>query len=416
MVKKTFEDEDNNDFDADDFVRKLYAAEFNKSIANKQDNLADKRRRSRDEILKEVMMKAKLYKAERQKDKVELETLTEDNDANFQKLFSVSNSLNLKPSKTVSLNDMTEQQKSYIEKETLASTRNIRGSFSSLVKELQTSAKVKATDKSWTADEVAKRERKMLEQLQKEHDKRKLEDLNSTIKSSESKRQKIEKLDEYGNSIKNDLFGDSGLSNDMKESTVNKDLEQTSSTVQESILSDIENQLPYIIEIDENFSHTDLVKLLFMYSSDSDACFKLCDRIRKVNSIHLKKENKIILERFFNVLLDHYFLLSSLPSGSKVRKNLNSPISIVVAELIKLSQDLKDEVCITFIKILKKMYTNLDESIKIIGNVKEQGGDYGVNSLEDGMPHHFYKKRKLGGHKVSFICSHPNYVKFLLAF
>lgn len=82
----------------------------------------NRRTRSREEVMKEVMLKAKLFKASRQREKEQLEMERERADELFTSLLQKDGStgasgLDFKPGKGVLLRDMSHSQRQFVERE-----------------------------------------------------------------------------------------------------------------------------------------------------------------------------------------------------------------------------------------------------------------------------------------------------------
>ncbi|DAZ93866.1 TPA: hypothetical protein N0F65_009588 [Lagenidium giganteum] len=106
-------------------------------------------KKSHKEIMQEVMAKSKLYKAERQKNKMAQEDLTEDLDKGFSDILGL---LDFRPRKGEAGHKEEKPQ---------------MDEFDRLTRELTFEAKAKATERRMTPEELDKREHERLEELEK---------------------------------------------------------------------------------------------------------------------------------------------------------------------------------------------------------------------------------------------------------
>lgn len=392
--------EEDQTFDPAGLVEKLYKenGEDDPELRNVMNTEArSNRRASREQILKDVMMKAKLYKAERQKEKSELEESRELNDEAFNSIFKPNSGLQFKPSKGARLDDLTEKQKIFVATEEKEQKEVSKEKYNLLVKQLKETVKVKATDKTLTIDEKAQKEKRKLEELQKEFDDRRLEELQDDFSEKPSKKKmKSSLFDEYGNSINVSLFNKENNS----EETETVFTKQAPKHSRKNTLS--AKTLPFLLPIDIDFALVDLTRLIRNYNDEESIVKKVCERIRKTNSVHLEASNRQKMINFLNILVEYLMFVTSLKKDSKLRTELKTDVGEVLEQIYRAAEEVQSNLSDIFLPKIKQVKNQLKQQLEVARKSKKFGGDFGSNMTEIGMPHQFQRKRKRGGHKVSF--------------
>ncbi|KAI9246896.1 nucleolar protein 14 [Phascolomyces articulosus] len=207
------------------------------------ENEESDRPKSRAEVMKEIIMKSKLYKQERQAAKEEDETMREDLDEDFKDIQALLNTQSTKRKPLVSQSALfsrteaekpeapNEEEKDEEEKEDEKKT-NKYSDYDMLVQELVHDKRAMATDRTKTEEEIALEEKEKLEKAERAR-KRRMEGLDSESEDEDNKRGRGRKRQRKGaNAPQGDDLDDDYL----------EDLEEEASKLGKGLtLEDIQN-------------------------------------------------------------------------------------------------------------------------------------------------------------------------------
>lgn len=205
--KDSSDDEEGGHLDADT-VNSLHFGGFE---SDKQDE-ADGKRKSKREVMSELIAKSKFYKAERQKEKLEVEELTDKLDDAWRGLLKqgafagmvrnnrredpvdlLMKSLERAKKGDKGLQVATSAAEAF---DSMQDDNENKDDFNMLFRELAFEMKGKATDRLKTPEEIAKEEKERLEQLERERLRRMQGDVSED--ESEDQEEEGEEEDEEG--------------------------------------------------------------------------------------------------------------------------------------------------------------------------------------------------------------------------
>ncbi|KAF7809015.1 nucleolar protein 14 [Senna tora] len=172
----------------DDDAAEAGDTENNSSVAHLNNNVRipgegeENKHKSKKEVMDEIILKSKFFKAQKAKDKEENELLLEDLDKNFTSLVQSEALLSLTdPSKIKSLKALVNKSitNESSNKDSLSGTQRIDNSaqekpdaYDKLVKAMALEMRARPSDRTKTPEEIAQEERERLERLEEERQKR----------------------------------------------------------------------------------------------------------------------------------------------------------------------------------------------------------------------------------------------------
>ncbi|XP_021654756.2 uncharacterized protein LOC110645812 isoform X2 [Hevea brasiliensis] len=176
----------------------------------------ENKHKTKKEVMEEVILKSKFFKAQKAKDKEENEKLMEELDKSFTSLVQSKVLLSLtEPGKMNALKALVNQSipNEHLKKDDLLVTQKPEAfsqgkpdSYDKLVKEMSLDIRAYPSDRTKTPEEIAQEERERLERLEEERQKRML----ATNDSSDEENDDIEMpLTQRPRSISGDDLGDS---------------------------------------------------------------------------------------------------------------------------------------------------------------------------------------------------------------
>lgn len=172
----------------------------------------ENKHKSKKEIMEEVILKSKYFKAQKAKEKEENEQLMEELDKSFSSLVQSKVLLSLtEPSKMNALNALVNKgiPNEHVKRDDQnmeKSKQEQPDSYDKLVKEMALDMRARPSDRTKTAEEIAQEERERLEQLEEERQKRML----ATDDTSDEDNEDEEKSStQRPRSISGDDLGDS---------------------------------------------------------------------------------------------------------------------------------------------------------------------------------------------------------------
>ncbi|TYI34267.1 hypothetical protein ES332_A04G189700v1 [Gossypium tomentosum] len=208
--KFNLSDGEEDEFDAPDFGSLPERDDFEDEMLSDDDNYADEKRstvlkhlnshsakdplegdliegeenkhKSKKEIMEEVILKSKFFKAQKARDKEENEQLMDELDKSFSSLVQSQALLSLtEPGKMNALKALVNKSipDEHVKKEELAVTQkavtnNQPDSYDKLVHEMVLDMRARPSDRTKTPEEIAQEERERLERLEEERQKRML--------------------------------------------------------------------------------------------------------------------------------------------------------------------------------------------------------------------------------------------------
>ncbi|KAK9277046.1 hypothetical protein L1049_006585 [Liquidambar formosana] len=156
----------------------------------------ENKHKSRKEVMEEIILKSKFFKAQKAKDKEENEELMEQLDKNFTALVQSEALLSLtQPSKMNALKALVNRNvpNGYVKKDELSATQSVEpinqeqpDSYDKLVKEMTLEMRARPSDRTKTPEEIAQEERERLERLEEERQKRMLASDDSSDEESDA--------------------------------------------------------------------------------------------------------------------------------------------------------------------------------------------------------------------------------------
>ncbi|KAK4785244.1 hypothetical protein SAY86_001933 [Trapa natans] len=164
-------------------LEQLDAYNIRNSVETNVDEGEDNKRKSKKEVMEEIIFKSKLFKAEKVKDKEENKQLMEELDKNFTSLVQSEALMSLtEPGKMSALKALVNKGiPSTASKESFAMQKvdtlvqqEKPDSYDKLVKEMSLDMRARPSDRTKTPEEIAQEERERLEQLEEERQKRML--------------------------------------------------------------------------------------------------------------------------------------------------------------------------------------------------------------------------------------------------
>ncbi|GLT28770.1 hypothetical protein SLA2020_036780 [Shorea laevis] len=220
-----FEDEMLSDDDNDDgdggkrnstILKSLNSQEVKNPSEGELVEGEENKHKSKKEIMEEVILKSKYFKAQKAKDKEENEQLMEELDKSFsslvqsQKLVSLTEPRKMNALRALVNKDLPSEQ---LKKDNIPVTQNAEtykqdqpDSYDKLVNEMILDMRARPSDRTKTPEEIAQEERERLEQLEEERQKRML----TTDDSSDDDGENVEKEStQRPRSISGDDLGDS---------------------------------------------------------------------------------------------------------------------------------------------------------------------------------------------------------------
>lgn len=175
------------------------------------------------------------------------------------------------------------------------------------------------------------------------------------------------------------------------------------------LIEEAKEELPFILDAPE--SHGDLLKLMDKYNC-ADKMGEVVKRIRTSNSIHLLAENREKMNRFLEILVDHYVWVverhaaacndfeEDTPEGLVT---YNETLKACLKSIYELCHDIKDTAGQVFCNRLGRMQLTLGKQLSNAAAFgANAGGDFGCLSTHLSKGGSLYHRKK-GGHKVSVL-------------
>lgn len=382
---------------------------------------SDGTKKSKKQVMEEVIAKAKLFKMERQREKEHDNEQRDRLDEMFNNLLSQPGLFNVRPSKRQRQEEKPKMGAIH-KHET-----NIDDDYEQIVRELTYELRAKATDRTLTPEEKARRDLRELEEKQIELQRRMQgdEEDEDDYDGRRRKRRKAmerptdDQLDDLRTSISSlqheQHIDDNDASHEDEEDTSNPDQEISTqgdediqhNNNQSDIISfrlqemiKAQHELPYLI--DAPTTHVQFIQLLSSYKNPELEA--VIQRIRKTNSIHLKAENRAKMSKFYKVLLDH--LVHVVEVAARTGESCTQDTSFVIDALFEIAQEMPNVAAQTFSTRLARMQKTLQSQLQNL-NSNAHGGDYGQDVALTGRAGVLATKKKAGGHKVRFFSPHP---------
>eukprot|EP00924_Labyrinthula_sp_SR-Ha-C_P012865 augustus_masked-scaffold_12-processed-gene-1.9-mRNA-1 protein AED:1.00 eAED:1.00 QI:0/0/0/0/1/1/4/0/1037 len=341
--------------------------------SEKQDVKPVEIKRTHKDVMLEVMNKSKLFKYERQQQKADDVEKIEENDELFKGL--LEENLVVKSSKK-NLEELEGRESEDLE-------------YEKLMLELNEDKKAQATEKEYTMEEQAKRDREKLEQMEAER-KERLKQMKKGLDYDEGDNDANTKRDKFGNFVDDDLF---------------KGREDVEISVSEMISKGkkrkiiFSDEIPFILECPDTFE--ELVELFKGYKVDlfsASDVDEVLDRIRKSNSVHLNQNSRDSMLQFHKILIEYVRFL-----GVRKHKKSSEVEQILYKHIYKLLVDLNLQLGNFYLDNLRKLQRRLEAAIESclgLGFEKKFGEDAGRQEVELGLPHLVDPLKKKGGIKV----------------
>ncbi|KAK9765272.1 nucleolar complex protein 14 [Basidiobolus ranarum] len=300
------------------------------------------RKKSKAEVMKEVIAKSKFHKYERQKLKEEDDDLRQELDDGLKDIQSILFAEAMK--KEAAAREKMEPKEEKSERDE---------AYDTLVREMVFEKRARASDRQKTEEELALEEKEKLERAER-HRKRRMEGLDSDSESEESKPKRKRKsagddleddfqeeefeLDQFGNKVPklynihdDQPSGEEESDEDDEEESGSEEEEEESDEEEEDDYADLDEdameeasddedvskatavksskqvangektELPFTFPAPNN--HDDLLELIGGYSLEDQ--MTIIHRIRVLHHIRLGAGNRQKLETLFTVLVDH---------------------------------------------------------------------------------------------------------------
>ncbi|PPD72285.1 hypothetical protein GOBAR_DD30828 [Gossypium barbadense] len=394
--KFNLSDGEEDEFDAPEFGSLPERDDFEDEMLSGDDNYADEKRstvlkrlnshsakdplegdliegeenkhKSKKEIMEEVILKSKFFKAQKARDKEENEQLMDELDKSFSSLVQSQALLSLtEPGKMNALKALVNKSipDDHVKKEELAVMRKAEtnnqeqpDSYDKLVHEMVLDMRARPSDRTKTPEEIAQEERERLERLEEERQKRML----ATDYSSDEDGENAEKdYAQRPRAISGDDLGDSFALDDEPdleedeetdehdkaigdEDVDKKSRNKTNKTELKKCVESVDAKkpkasgkhtsakpdIPFIIEAPKNLD--ELSSLLENHSNDD--VIVIINRIRASNAIKLAAENRKKMQVFYGVLLQYFAVLAN-------KKPLNFELSnLLVKPIMEMSTEI----------------------------------------------------------------------------
>ncbi|OBZ82885.1 putative nucleolar complex protein 14 [Choanephora cucurbitarum] len=370
------------------------------------------RPKSKNEIMKEIIAKSKMHKAERQLAKQEDDDLRENLD---EELADIRGLLDTKPARkplpsqsAVFKRSEDEQPKSKVEADL-----DDYADYDKAIFELATDQRAQATDRTKTEEEIALEEKEKLEKAERAR-KRRMEGLDSESEDEDDKKRNKKRKSNapQGDDLEDDYLAEledevdrlgKGLTlEDIQNGVLDEDSEEDSEedeedeedeeTDNEDIEDEDDEPLEFGQDDDEDdmneFGQSGIVKkkktkpttskgekreipftfecpttheafLEIIEGLEVEDCLVVIKRIRVLYHIKLAPENKQKLSHFFNVLVDHMAYIAS--TTHPLPKQVLEKISLHVFDL---AQQLPEPAAQAFHSKLKKMQAEMAQKMK----------------------------------------------------
>ena len=404
----------------------------------KFDEKGNEIKKSKKEVMEEVIAKAKLFKMQRQKDREIDEEERIDLDEQFSNLLKVgafnfrSSKKKLQENELKSVSEEHNIPNFQKEKENVSDSDN---DYEKIFKGLANENKAAASDRTLTSEEIAKRALDKLEWQQKELEQRMKgishnEDFNNdNFLSKYQKRRKKNDPKFLDSSIEqdsffseqNDYFTEDSIENEysydenepIDTSTKEASTDSTNNNMEKLKINEVhtdrrveminaaKSELPFIISLP--LSHKSFVQLFIKYPSAEFP--KVISRLRQSNSIHLKEENRQLMSSFLITLLNHLAYIVESRADNDLIKHMNFKDNDVVdclSAIYDISHDIPRQASIIFSERLNRMQRRLKKQLDAASlYVDTLGGDYGCKMTRLELPGESFSKN--ANLKVSLI-------------
>lgn len=217
-----FDDDDDADTEKKSAILKQLGA--NNAQTSSKSGLIEgeeNRQKTKKEVMEEIILKSKFFKAQKAKDKEENDEMIEQLDKNFTSLVQSEALLSLtQPNKMNALKALVNKSISseHVKKDVVFSSQNKDAlqqdkpdSYDKLVKEMALDMRARPSDRTKTAEEIAQEEKERLEELEEERQKRMLgtddlsdEDGNDSEDVDNAQRLRSISGDDLGDSFSHD--------------------------------------------------------------------------------------------------------------------------------------------------------------------------------------------------------------------
>ncbi|TDH69794.1 hypothetical protein CCR75_001286 [Bremia lactucae] len=310
-------------------------------------------RKSHKEVMHEVMMKAKFFKAERQKHKSSQDDLTETLDDGFA---TVRQLLKFRPTRASGHLDVVTEP---------------LDDFDTLTREFAYEAKVKATERRLTPDELAAKERNRLQELEQKRVAR----MNGIDESDDEKKRGKGKKGKSKPNVRTiqmvptdddlmETYTKETLSASEEEDVLATPVDVWIETNEHEVVSkeamDVDKQdaqeaaaeLPYVFECPHSLD--ELTALFQRHASESYAKRRLIlERIVTYFNPRLSVENQLQMKRFFAVLMRYFLTIAN--HYAEYMHDLDT----LAVTLFTLAQQMGDTSALIVREFLSQLYTRL---------------------------------------------------------
>ncbi|KUF76096.1 nucleolar complex protein 14 [Phytophthora nicotianae] len=289
---------------------------------------SDGKRKTHKEVMHEVMMKAKLYKAERQKNKSSQEDATDKLDEGFA---DVRGLLEFRPTRA--------NGKELLPKEPM-------DEFDKLTREFAFEAKAKATERRMSPEEAAAKERDRLAELEKKRVAR----MNGADDDSDSDDDRKRKKGKKNKKKTPQLIMMPPTDDDLTDGYAVD--AQTEKQKRQQDAEEAAAELPFVFECPE--SPEELAALFKQHARNSSAKRGLIlERIVTYYNPRLSVENKNKMKRFFAVMVRQFLIFAARYAGHK--QDLDS----LATNMYTLAQQMGDTAGIVVRELLAQLFKRL---------------------------------------------------------
>jgi len=408
-------DADEGDGSEDDDDVKLDATELMQRVHDAA-KISENIKKSKREIMEEVVAKAKLFKMERQRQKEFDEEERDRLDADFREIMH-EGLLDMRPTrkdkKKKEFEGMMERLKNgeaAIQEDT--EEEHEEDEYDKTISSLAFEARIAASDRTLTPEEKAKRELEKLQEQQKdlearmkgiveEEDPKTKQAADEIFFASEevTKQEDEEKSDEDGKEESDDADSiEEELMHQMMQNVKSKRTGRISVDERADTIEKAKAELPFVINVPE--SHVEFITFIDKHGCRRKELGVVLDRMRKCNSKHLKDENRQKLEQLQRILIDHVALLAERYVAAK--EECEEEMQACFDGVFHLAREISDSTAKVFGERLQKMRTVLMKQLREATLTSNAGGDYGSDVVKLSRGGSIFERRKQGGHKVSY--------------
>uniref|UniRef100_A0A3Q7H7X6 Uncharacterized protein n=1 Tax=Solanum lycopersicum TaxID=4081 RepID=A0A3Q7H7X6_SOLLC len=353
----------------------------------------ENRKKSKKEVMEEIIQKSKFFKAQKAKDREENDELTEQLDKDFTSLVNSKALLSLtQPDKIHALKALVNQNISVgnVKKDEVPDAprkgpigKEKADTYEMLVSEMALDIRARPSNRTKTPEEIAQEEKERLELLEQERQKRMAaaddgsdEDGNASDDNSksikdprtisgddlgddleEAPRDKLGWIAEILRKKESELEGEDAASTGDSESEEDDGEDEGSDDGEDEETKDQQSELPYTIEAPKTLEEfTSLID-----NCSDDQVIEAIKRIRAFNAITVAAENKKKMQVFYGVLLQYFAVLAN-------KKPLNFKLlNLLVKPLMEMSAATPYFAAICARQRLQRTRAQFCEDIKLTG-------------------------------------------------